>query len=82
MTQSIDEKYRNIRMWMADGGIEIGYCDDGYNSGVTARVVDDGGVVWERKKPLPRWRRFWMPLKPPLPPGASKRGLSGAKIDS
>ena len=35
---------------MADGGIEIGYCDDGYNSGVTARVVDDGGVVWETEE--------------------------------
>ena len=50
MAQSIDEKYRNIRMWMADGGIEIGYCDDEYNSGVTARVVDDGGVVWETEE--------------------------------
>lgn len=43
---NIDEKYRNIHMWMADGGIEIGYCDDGYTD-VTARVVDDGGVVWQ-----------------------------------
>ncbi len=49
MTQTIDEKYRNIRMWMADGGIEIGYCDSGYTN-VTARVVDDGGVVWETEE--------------------------------
>ena len=46
MTQAIDEKYRNIRMWMADGSIEIGYCDNGYAT-ITARVIDDGGVVWE-----------------------------------
>jgi hypothetical protein len=45
----IDDKYRNIRMWMADGGIEIGYCDGGY-SNVTARVIDDGGVVWETEE--------------------------------
>lgn len=49
MTQSIDEKYRNISMWMADGGIEIGYCDDGYTN-VSARVIDDGGVVWETEE--------------------------------
>lgn len=42
----IDKKYRNIRMWMADGGIEIGWTDDGFNH-TTARVVDDGGIVWE-----------------------------------
>jgi hypothetical protein len=45
----IDDKYRNIRMWMADGGIEIGYCDDGYTN-VTARVIDEGGVVWETEE--------------------------------
>jgi len=42
----IDDRYRNIRMWMADGGIEIGYCDGDY-ANVAARVVDDGVVVWE-----------------------------------
>lgn len=47
---SIDERYRNIRMWMADGGIEIGNTDD--YTGVTARVVDEGGVVWETEEPF------------------------------
>lgn len=45
----IDDKYRNIRMWMADGGIEIGYCDSGFTN-VTASVFDDGGVIWETEE--------------------------------
>lgn len=43
---TIDEKYPNIRMWMADGGIEIGNTDSGYRN-TTAMVYDEGGVVWE-----------------------------------
>ena len=46
---NIDEKYRNIRMWMADGCIEIGYCDTGY-ANVTARAMDEGGAVWETEE--------------------------------
>lgn len=49
MAQAIDERYRNIRMWIADGGIEIGDCDSGYTT-ITARVVDAGGVVWETEE--------------------------------
>lgn len=40
---TIDKKYRNICMWMADGGIEIGNTERGYNN-TTAMVYDDGGV--------------------------------------
>lgn len=43
---SIDQKYRNIRMWMADGGIEIGNTDTRYRN-TTAMVYDEGGIVWD-----------------------------------
>lgn len=46
---TIDEKYPNIRMWMADGGIEIGNTDAGYRD-TTATVYDEGGVVWETEE--------------------------------
>ena len=49
MTKTIDEKYHNIRMWMADGRIEIGHCD---YTNVTTRVIDDGGVAWETEEPF------------------------------
>ena len=46
---TIDEKYRNIRMWMADGAIEIGHTDEDYTN-VTARALDEGDVVWETEE--------------------------------
>lgn len=45
----IDKKYINIRMWMAYGGIEIGYTNTDY-SNTTARVFDDGWVIWETEE--------------------------------
>ncbi|MBV7329093.1 hypothetical protein KFU94_12725 [Chloroflexi bacterium TSY] len=45
LLMNLDQKYRNITNWMADGCIEIGRCDDYTDS--TARVMDEGGVVWE-----------------------------------
>ncbi|MCO5186334.1 MAG: hypothetical protein M9941_16055 [Anaerolineae bacterium] len=44
----IDEKYRNIANWVADACVEIGFCDE--YTGVTARAVDMGGVVWETEE--------------------------------
>lgn len=46
---TIDQKYHNIAMWVADGCIEIGYCDDGY-SNVSARAMDEGGTIWETEE--------------------------------
>ena len=47
---NLDEKYRNIANWIADGYIEIGSND--YDS-TTARAGDEGGVVWETDEVFP-----------------------------
>ena len=41
---SLDEKYPNIRKWLAYGCIEIGNCD--YYTNSTARVVDIDEITW------------------------------------
>ncbi|MEM7129022.1 MAG: hypothetical protein AAF702_22000 [Chloroflexota bacterium] len=42
---NLEKKYPNIANWIASGCIELGQCD-AYTD-VTARVMDEGGVVWE-----------------------------------
>jgi len=42
---SIDEKYPNIRKWLAYGCVEIGNCD--YYTNSKARVVHVDGIAWD-----------------------------------
>ncbi|MEM7539638.1 MAG: hypothetical protein AAF639_46210 [Chloroflexota bacterium] len=47
----LERKYWNITNWIANGHIELGQSD--YHSDATARVVDDGGVIWETDEVYP-----------------------------
>lgn len=48
---NLDQKYPNIANWTGSGCIEIGCCDE--YTDTTARVVDEGGVVWETNDDFP-----------------------------
>ena len=48
---NLEQKYPNISNWMANGCIELGYCDD--YTGSTARVTDGGGTIWETEEVYP-----------------------------
>ena len=48
---SLDKRYPNISNWLAKGYIELGQSD--YYTAATAKVLDEGGVVWETDEVYP-----------------------------
>ncbi len=45
MTKKLEDKFSNIDQWIYDGTIEIGL--EYGRKNITARAIDEGGVVWE-----------------------------------